>query len=61
MTIVFGFLVLLMIVMSLADKKSKDQPQKLEIDTSMFRCSPSFIIGSMLVVGILIALYTVFW
>jgi SSS family solute:Na+ symporter len=61
MTIVFGFLVLLMVVMSLTDKRSKDQPQKLDIDTSMFRCSTSFIVGSVFVVGILIALYTVFW
>jgi solute:Na+ symporter, SSS family len=61
MTIVFGFLVLLVIVMSLADRKSKDQPQKLEIDTSMFRCSPAFITGSVIVMGILIALYTAFW
>ncbi len=61
MTIVFGLLVLLVIVMSLADKKSKDQPRKLVIDPSMFKCSPGFLVGSVIVVGILVALYTVFW
>lgn len=61
MGLVFLMLVLLIIVMSLLDRKSKDQPQKLIIDTTMFRCSPAFIIGSAIVIGILIALYTVFW
>ena len=61
MTIVFGILVLVIIGMSLADRKSRDQPQKLIIDTTMFRCSPAFITGSVIVMGILIALYTVFW
>jgi len=51
----------LIIGMSLADRKSRDQPQKLIIDTTMFRCSPAFITGSVIVMGILIALYTVFW
>lgn len=61
MTIVFVFLIALMIVMSLADKDSRGQPTVIEIDTSMFRCSGSFIAGSILIIGILTALYTVFW
>lgn len=61
MTIVFVFLIALMIVMSLADKNSRSQQTIIEIDTSMFRCSNSFIAGSILIIGILTALYTVFW
>jgi SSS family solute:Na+ symporter len=61
MTIVFIFLVFLVIVMSLADRNSKNNPKKIIIDTSMFRCSPSFIAGSIIIMGILTALYTVFW
>lgn len=61
MTIVFVFLIALMIVMSLADKNSRSQQTVIEIDTSMFRCSNSFIAGSILIIGILTALYTVFW
>jgi SSS family solute:Na+ symporter len=61
MTIVFILLMLLVIVMSLADPKSKNNPQKIIIDKSMFRCSPSFIAGSIIIMGILTALYTVFW
>ncbi len=61
MTIVFVFLVVLMVVLSLLDKRSREQPRVIQIDTSMFRISPGFIVGSVVIVGILTALYTVFW
>ena len=61
MSIVFVFLILLMIVMSLADRRSKVQPVLIEVDPRMFRTSRSFAVGSVLIVGILTALYTVFW
>jgi SSS family solute:Na+ symporter len=61
MTIVFVALVLLMILMSIADPKSRHLPRMLKIDVSMFRSSPSFIVGSVIIIGILSALYTVFW
>jgi SSS family solute:Na+ symporter len=61
MTLVFCILMLLMIVMSLADRNSKNNPQALTIDVKMFRTLPSFLVGSTIIVGILVALYTVFW
>lgn len=61
MTIVFVFLIVLMIIISLADKRSKQQTRIIEIDSSQFRTSRGFIVGSVLIVGILTALYTVFW
>ncbi|HCN82448.1 MAG TPA: sodium transporter, partial [Sphingobacteriaceae bacterium] len=61
MGFVFIFLMILMGVMSLADRKSKDNPRVVIIDTSMFRCSPGFIVGSTVIIGILVALYTVFY
>lgn len=61
MTLVFIILMVLMIVMSLADSRSKLNKKVIEIDTRMFRCSPSFIVGSVIIVGILTALYTVFY
>ena len=61
MTIVFIFLMLLMVVMSLLDRRSKDKPALIEVDTKMFRVSPGFIIGSVLIVGVLAALYTIFY
>ena len=61
MTLVFIILMLLMIVMSLLDRKSKDNPTIVIIDKSMFRSSPGFIVGSVIIIGILTALYTVFY
>jgi SSS family solute:Na+ symporter len=61
MTLVFIILMLLMIVISLIDKRSKDNPTIVVIDKTMFRCSPGFIVGSVIIIGILTALYTVFY
>lgn len=61
MTIVFVIIIILMVLISLADKSTKHNPKALEIDTSMFKCSPGFIAGSIIIIGILAALYTVFW
>lgn len=61
MSIVFVFLMGLMVVMSLMDKRSKDQRQVIQVDSSMFRVNPAFAAGSVLILGILTALYTVFW
>jgi SSS family solute:Na+ symporter len=61
MSIVFVILIALIITISLMDRKSKNAPQIIEVDTSQFRCSPGFIVGSVIIVGILTALYTVFW
>ena len=61
MTIVFVFLIALMLLMSLLDPRSKNQRAVIAVDTRMFKTSPSFVVGSVLIVGILTALYTVFW
>lgn len=61
MTLVFIILVVLMIIISLADKKGYEPAKATQIDTTMFRCSPGFIITSTIIIGILTALYTVFW
>jgi SSS family solute:Na+ symporter len=36
-------------------------PKGLEIDSSMFKPNAGFTAGAVLIVGILVALYTVFW
>ncbi len=61
MSIVFIFLIVTMVLISLLDKRSKDQPRIVQIETSMFRSSTSFAVGAVLIFGVLIALYTVFW
>jgi SSS family solute:Na+ symporter len=61
MGFVFILAVLGMILISLWDNKKGIKPQGLEIDTSMFKLKPAFIAGAVLICGILVALYTVYW
>jgi solute:Na+ symporter, SSS family len=61
MTIVFLLLMLLMIVMSIAGKHRQNNSKELIVDVKMFRTLPSFLVGSTIIIGILVALYTVFW
>lgn len=61
MTWVFFIVSLLMIVITLANKRSKDNKQVLDIDTRLFKVTPAFTISAVIICGILAALYTVFW
>ncbi len=58
---VFVIIVAIMVLISLLDPKSKNNPKGLEIDTSMFRLNTGFAVGAIIICGILAALYTVFW
>lgn len=60
MTITFFAVALVMILISLSKPKS-NQPSPIDVDKSMFRVSPGFMMGSLIICGILAALYTVFW
>ncbi|HUR11947.1 MAG TPA: sodium/solute symporter [Flavitalea sp.] len=62
MTIVFVILIALMIIISLMSRKKEEaEARAMVIDRSMFRTSPGFLVGSVVILGILAALYTVFW
>ncbi|RYJ37381.1 SSS family solute/sodium (Na+) symporter [Flavobacterium anhuiense] len=63
MTIVFFIIVLIMVGISLAKPVSEEEAEvhKIEVDKSMFKVSSEFIVGSFIICGILVALYTVFW
>ncbi|MEP6735852.1 MAG: sodium/sugar symporter, partial [Chryseolinea sp.] len=61
MTISFVLNVIVMIVMSLVSPEERNDIPKIEIDRSMFKVSPGFMIGSVLILGILTGLYTAFW
>lgn len=61
MEIDFVVIVILMVGISLMKPKALTNEQAIEVDTSMFKFSTSFAIGSVLIMGILTALYTVFW
>ena len=63
MTIVFFLIVFIMVGLSLAKPVSEVEAEihKIEVDNSMFKVSSEFIVGSFIICGILVALYTVFW
>jgi SSS family solute:Na+ symporter len=61
MEIDFVLIVLTMIIISKARPKKATDTHTIEVDTAMFKVPMSFIIGSVIVCGMLAALYTVFW
>jgi SSS family solute:Na+ symporter len=61
MGIVFGVCVLLMILISLYDAKKGVKVKGLEVDTAMFKVSNCFAAGALIICGVLVALYSIFW
>ena len=61
MGFVFLIVVAVMVVISLMDPKSKNNPKGLAIDSAMFKTHPAFTVGAIVVVVILTVLYTAFW
>jgi SSS family solute:Na+ symporter len=61
MEIDFVVIVILMVGISLLKPQTLENEKAIEVDTSMFKFSTSFGIGSLLIIGILTALYTIFW
>jgi SSS family solute:Na+ symporter len=61
MGFVFAICVAVMILISLIDEKRGVKSKGLEIDSSMFKVNSGFLAGSLLVTGILVALYSIFW
>ncbi len=58
---VFFFTVLLMVIISLLDKKGSKEVNALEVDTTMFKVSPGILTMIILIIGVLLALYIKFW
>jgi solute:Na+ symporter, SSS family len=58
---VYGILVFLMVAISLVEERKRKETKGLKIDAKMFKVSDSFLVFSILICGILAALYTVFW
>lgn len=61
MGFVFVICIIGMIFISLADYAKGKQTNGLEIDAKMFKTSNSFAVGALIVCGILVALYSLFW
>ena len=61
MGFVFIICVVLMIVISLYDAKKGIKVKGLEVDSKMFKVSNGFAVGAMIICGVLVALYSIFW
>jgi SSS family solute:Na+ symporter len=61
MTITFVTIVIIMVAMSYAKPRAVTDTHEIVIDNSMFKVRNDFVIGSVIICGILIALYTAFW
>jgi solute:Na+ symporter, SSS family len=58
---VYLVLVAIMVAVSLADSRSKNNPKGLELNSADFKVSNQFAVISILIMGILAGLYTVFY
>jgi solute:Na+ symporter, SSS family len=61
MGFVFLICIIGMYIISTYETKKGIRPNGLEIDSSMFKVTPAFMVGSIIIIGILAALYTIFW
>ncbi len=61
MGFVFLICVAVMVILGLTDNRTATNPKGLAIDASMFKVSRSFAIGTAIVFGVLVVLYTRFW
>lgn len=61
MGIVFVICVIGMILISFIENPKNDKSHGLEVDTTMFKTSKSFAFGALIICGILVALYSLFW
>ncbi|WP_264512546.1 sodium/sugar symporter [Flavobacterium sp. N1719] len=61
MGFVFLICVVGMATISLYENKKGVQTNGLEIDAALFKTTPSFTVWSLIILGILAALYTIFW
>ncbi|WP_278021471.1 hypothetical protein [Flavobacterium ginsengisoli] len=52
-----------MVGISVVNPVSEEESEihQIEVDKSMFKVSSEFIVGSFIISGVLVALYTVFW
>ncbi len=61
MAIIFLLCIAGMIIISKIENSKGVKPSGLEIDKTMFKVDTSFAVGALIVCGILIALYSLFW
>jgi len=61
MGLVFVFCILGMVGISLLENKNGINPKGLEIDVKMFKTTKGFAVGALIIIGLLVALYGLYW
>jgi len=61
MGFVFLICVIAMVIISKLEMKSAANPKGLEVDRSMFKTTSGFAAGALIICGLIVALYTIFW
>ncbi|TAH03625.1 MAG: sodium transporter [Sphingobacteriales bacterium] len=61
MTIAFFVVCFVLVLVSLLRPERINKHKEMKVDSALFKTSPGFIIGALIICGILAALYTVFW
>jgi solute:Na+ symporter, SSS family len=61
MGFVFVFCIVSMYIISMIENGKGEKSHGLEVDTKMFRTTPAFAAGSLIIVGILAAIYGIYW
>ncbi|MBP6557691.1 MAG: sodium/sugar symporter [Flavobacterium sp.] len=61
MGFVFAICVIGMYFISMYETRKGVKPNGLEVDKTMFKMSPSFTVGMLIILSVIAALYTVFW
>nr|WP_199076277.1 sodium/sugar symporter [Pedobacter sp. ASV19] len=61
MGFVFMICILAMWIISTLENRKGVNPKGLDVDRSMFKTNTGFAVGSLIVCGVIVALYTIFW
>jgi len=61
MGFVFVFCIIGMVIISLFENRNGVNPKGLEIDSKMFKTTTSFAVGALIIIGLLVALYGIYW
>jgi SSS family solute:Na+ symporter len=61
MGFVFLICVIVMYFISIYENRHGVNPKALEIDKGMFKTAPGFTVGAVIVLGLIVALYSIYW
>ncbi len=61
MALVFIICLVVMYIISIVENKKGVIPNGLEVDSKMFKVHPGFLAGSLIIVLLLVALYSIYW